>query len=281
MSNLSESLYEFLSGVDGLGVGEAISQIIVMVLMVLFWIIFGIVFQKIIKVVIFKTMKANNKGPRVLTVSKLANSVIKYILWFVVFLMIMKVIGVDVTPFLASAGVVGLVFGFGAQEIVRDFISGFFIIFEGSLDVGDVIEADGFKGTVLSLGLRTTVIENWLGEVKTINNGNLSGFINYSKNNSLALVDFGVAYNTDLEKLKALMVDFVESANAKYDVIIEVPKFLGVIELAESSINMRLIAKTSTMQHFQVERDLRKDIVEYLTKNNIEIPFPQVVVHNA
>lgn len=281
MNSLEETLYDFLSSADGLNLNEAVAQIIVIASIVLLWIIFGIVLQRVLKFVIFKTMRVNKKGPRVLTVSKLLNSILKYVLWFIVILMILKALGVDITPFIASAGVVGLAVGFGAQEIVRDFISGFFIIFEGSFDVGDVIEVDGFKGNVLSLGLRTTVIKNWLGEVKTINNGNLGSIINYSKNDSFALVDFGVAYDTDLDKLKELMLDFVVESEKKYDVIIETPQFLGVIELADSSINLRMIAKTGPMQHFQVQRDLRKDLVAYLTKNGIEIPFPQVVVHNA
>lgn len=281
MDSLGQSIYEFLSDSNGLDMGETIAQLVVVAVVVVLWIIFGVIFQRIIKVIIFKAMSVNKKGPRVLTISKLLNSILRYVLWFIVLLMILKVLGVDITPFIASAGVVGLAVGFGAQEIVKDFISGFFIIFEGSFDVGDVVEVDGFKGDVVNLGLRTTVVRNWVGEVKTINNGNLGSIINFSKNDSIAIIDFGVAYETDLEKLKVLMSEFVLESKEKYEVLLDTPQFLGVIELADSSINMRFIAKTKAMQHFQVERDLRKDVVAFLTKNNVEIPFPQVVIHNA
>ncbi len=120
-----------------------------------------------------------------------------------------------------------------------------------------------------------------MGERKIINNGNISSLINFSKNDSTAIIDFGVGYDTDLDKLNKLMSIFVEDMKQKYEVIVETPQFLGVTELADSSINMRMIAKTETMQHFGVERGIRKDLVEVLLKNDIEIPFPQVVVHNA
>ena len=98
---------------------------------------------------------------------------------------------------------------------------------------------------------------------------------------SIDKIEFGVSYDTDLEKLNKLMTAFVDEIDGKYIEVIEKPSFLGITELADSSINMLLIAKTKSMQHFQVERDIRKDLVEYFVKNNIEIPFPQVVVHNA
>ena len=226
-------------------------------------------------------MRVKKSGPRAVTLSKLLISVSRYFIWFIISLMILTELSVDVTPFIASAGVVGLAIGFGAQEIVRDFISGFFIIFEGAFNVGDIIEVGGFKGTVLTLGLRTTVIENWVGERKIINNGNIDNIINFSRNNSIAIIDFGVSYNTDLNALKECMAEFVVLEQSKYEDIIETPTFLGVTKLDDSSINMRIIAKTQTMKHFAVERGIRMDLVQFLNEHNIEIPFPQIVVHNA
>lgn len=248
---------------------------------VLLWLIIAFIVNRISKAVIFKALRVEKKGARALTIAKLLNSIVKYIVWFIVIMVILSSLGVDLTPFIASAGVVGLAIGFGAQEIVRDFISGFFIIFDGEFEVGEVIEVDGFKGTVLTVELRTTIIENWMGHRKIINNGNIQNVINYSRTNSLAIIDFGVAYDTDLMKLNEIMPAFLEEALNKHEVVIEMPNFLGVTELADSSINMRIIAKTRTMQHFQVERDMRRDLVLYLTQHDIEIPFPQVVVHNA
>jgi small-conductance mechanosensitive channel len=104
--------------------------------------------------------------------------------------------------------------------------------------------------------------------------------INFSKAESTAIINFGVSYKTDLNGFKVKMEDFIESIKGKYDVVIEHPMFLGVTELADSSINMRIIAKTKPNQHYQVERDIRVDLVLFFNKNDIEIPFPQLVIHN-
>ncbi|AIO18190.1 putative MscS family protein YkuT [Candidatus Izimaplasma bacterium HR1] len=281
MNSIGDTILEFLTNPTGWNINDILAQVIVTSAMIVLWIIAGIILLRVLKIVIYKSMRVEKNGARALTVSKLLNSIVKYVVWFIIILLILGELNVNITPFIASAGVVGLAIGFGAQEIVRDFISGFFIIFEGSFDVGDVVEVDGFKGTVLSLGLRTTIIENWLGERKIINNGKIGSIINCSKNDSIAIIDFGVGYDTDLNELNKVMASFVEELESRHEVIVETPQFLGVTELADSSINMRMIAKTKAMQHFQVERDIRKELVEVLVKNNIDIPFPQVVVHNA
>ena len=160
-------------------------------------------------------------------------------------------------------------------------ISGFFILLDNIFSVGDIIEVNGFKGEVREVGFRTTRIRNWKGEVKIVSNGDLNNVINFSKNNSVAIVDFGVAYDTDMSTINELMERFIESIDGKYSEVIERPSFLGVVELADSSINLRIIAKTNANKHFQIERDLRREVVIFLNENGVEIPFPQVVVHNA
>jgi small conductance mechanosensitive channel len=264
-----------------LGFLETISKLFSTLIMVILYILIGVLAIFIVKQILHKLFKIKQRGPRAVTIGKLLSSLSNYIIWFIMGIVILGELNVDITPFIASAGVVGLAIGFGAQEIVRDFITGFFIIFEEEFNVDDVIQVDGFKGRVLELGLRTTKIQNWLGEIKIINNGNIKSIINYSKRNSTAVVDFGVAYDTDLIKLQLLMDEFITTLQPKYANISELPKFLGVTELASSSINMRIIAVTNTMQHYQVERDIRKDLVIFFAKHDITIPFPQVVVHNG
>lgn len=279
MNGIGEAINDIF--VNNLNIPESLSEIVIIGSSIFTWLVLGFIINRISKPVINKVLRVEKKGARAKTVANLLWSIIRYLVWFIVLMLIFSSLGVDLTPFIASAGVVGLAIGFGAQEIVRDFMSGFFIIFDGEFEVGEVIEVDGFKGTVIMIGLRTTVIENWKGERKIINNGNINSLINFSRNDSVAVIDFGVAYDTDLQKLAEIMPAFLEQTDGKYEDIVEVPKFLGVTELANSSINMRVIAKTIVMKHFQVERDIRKDLVMYFAENNIEIPFPQVVVHNA
>lgn len=280
MLDLSQVISDFINNTWP-SINQQLTTIIILAVMVVFWILVGVGLSKVIKFLIFQSLKVKKNPARAETIARLLSSISRYVIWFIIIMIILGELNIDITPFIASAGVVGLAVGFGAQEIVRDFISGFFIIFDGEFNVGDVVESDGFKGNVKTIGLRTTILVNWKGETKIINNGNLGNIINYSTNSSIAIVDFGVAYDTDLHKLYDLMPKLLENIEKAYSDIIESPKFLGVTELADSSINMRIIAKTNTMTHFQVERDIRRDIVVYFNDNDIEIPFPQVVLHNA
>lgn len=281
MNSLGVTILEYLTNESGLNFNDVLARILVTGVMIVVWIVIALVLMKVLKVVIKKTLRVDKNGPRARTIYKLLTSVTRYVVWFIVTLMIFGELNVNLTPIIASAGVLGLAIGFGSQEVVKDFLSGFFILFEGTFNVGEVVEVDGFKGTVKSLGLRTTIIENWVGERKTINNGNIGSIINFSRNDSIAIVEFGVSYDTNLEKLSKVMETFVVELKEKYENITDTPQFLGVTKLDESSINLRLIAKTKTMQHFGVERNIRRDLVNTLVKNDIEIPFPQVVVHSA
>ena len=265
---------------DKLSFSTELAALITSLILVVVWILIGLISIAIVKQILFKLFKIKEKGPRALTIGKLTSSISKYVIWFIISMIVLTELEIDVTPFIASAGVIGLAIGFGAQEIVKDFISGFFIIFEESFNVGDVIEVDGFKGNVLELGLRITKIKNWRGEIKIIRNGQMDSIINFSKEDSVAVINFGVSYNTDLVKFPKLISIFIESIDGKYDMIIEKPRYLGITELADSSINMRIIAKTVSSEHFQIERDIRNDLVIFCNNNNIEIPFPQLVVHN-
>ncbi len=276
MVGIKESLYVWLDS----KLPEIYANLIVIVIAVAVWILIGIVANLVVKHILFKVLKLKRKGPRAATIGKLTSNISKYFIWFIIGMVILGELNIDVTPFIASAGVIGLAIGFGAQEIVKDFISGFFIIFEESFNIDDVVEIDGFKGSVLSLGLRTTRIMNWKGEIKILNNGDIRSVINFSKSDSIAIVLFGVSYDTDLLKLQELMKVFVQDTYQKYDAIIETPSFSGITELADSSINMRLVAKTESLGHYQVERDIRRDLVIFLNENEIEIPFPQLVIHN-
>ncbi len=215
------------------------------------------------------------------TLAKLTLSIIRYVGWIIAIIIVLALWGVNIGPALAGLGILGLVIGLGAQKFINDLISGLFIIFEQHYDVGDIIESNGFKGEVIDIGLKTTRIKNWKGEVKILANGSISDVINFSKHHSLAIVDFGIAYDADIDKTTKLLKNELPKFSKSYPEIIEDPEILGVIELAGSSVNIRVIAKTLTNQHFNIERQLRVFIKSVLDKHNIEIPFPQVVIHEA
>ncbi len=215
------------------------------------------------------------------TIAKLLMSLFKYSIWLITILIILSIWGVNVGPALAGLGIAGLVIGLGAQKFINDLINGMFIIFEQHYDVGDVITTNGFTGEVVDIGLKTTKIKNWKGELKILANGDITDVVNLSRFQSLAIIDFGVAYDSNLDKVTEVLKDNLPKLKSMFPEITEDPQLLGVTELADSSINMRVIIRTLNNQHWNVERQGRAFIKKTLEENGIEIPFPQVVVHEA
>ncbi|MFA7378385.1 MAG: mechanosensitive ion channel family protein [Bacilli bacterium] len=216
------------------------------------------------------------------TLSKVIFSIINYTLAIIGIIIILAIWGVNVLPALAGLGIVGLVVGLGAQKFIQDLIAGFFIIFEHHYDVGDVIEVAGFKGTVTDIGLKTTRLRNWRGDIKVLNNGDVSTFINYSKNPSIAVVLFSIAYKEDIDKTVSALNEAFPAFRARHkELLLEDPTVSGVMNLGASGIDLRITVKTLNEQHYSIERELRKLVKETLEAHNIKIPFPQVVVHQA
>lgn len=235
---------------------------------------------KVTKIAMFRVGKKESPSQRrKKTIAKVTVSIVKYFVGLLGILVILAIWGVNVLPALAGLGMMGLVIGLGAQKFINDLISGFFIIFEHHFDVGDTIEVKGFKGIVTDIGLKTTKIRNWKGEVKILSNGDINDITNFSRNPSTAVVEFGIAYKEDVQKTMDILTLELPKIREKFEQIIEDPVVMGVTALDNSSVNLRVIAKTMTEQHYAVERGIRKFVKEVLDANGIEIPFPQVVVH--
>ncbi len=215
------------------------------------------------------------------TIAKITLSILKYIVVIVALLAVLSVWGVNVAPALAGLGILGLVIGLGAQKFINDLISGFFIVFEHHFDVGDWIEINGFMGEVIDIGLKTTKVKNFKGEIRIFNNGSIDPVSNFSRTESLAVVEFGISYKEDIAKTIAVLQEALPKMKDEFDNMVEAPRILGVTDLASSSVNIRAVVKVQSMTQWGVERALRQRIKEILVENNIEIPFPQVVVHNA
>ncbi len=263
-----------------LGLSNLLVTFITTLVVIAVWLIVGFVAVKLVKKFVstyFVRIKGERRGK---TLSDLASSGLKVLIWFIVVLAIFDELGFEITPILASAGILGLAIGFGAQSLVKDVVSGFFIIIDNAYNIGETIEVSGFRGKVAYMNLRVTHIENFAGSLFIINNGQINALINWSRRNTTAIVDFGVDYTTNLAKVSEIMPPFMEQLNEQYEEIVELPSFLGVTALADSSINMRIIAKTSSGNHFAIERKIRQDLVNYLNKHKVSIPFPQLVVHH-
>jgi moderate conductance mechanosensitive channel len=238
------------------------------------------------KLAIHNIFKIRNLSPlstserREETLSRLLDNILSYVVYFIAFMMVLSVLGIDVKALIAGAGVVGLAVGFGAQSLVKDVISGFFIIFEDQFSVGDHVRIGQFEGNVQTIGLRTTKLKSWTGEVHILPNGSIIEVTNFSLNNSLAIIDVGIAYEEDLDKAEKVIKDLLEKMPEKYEELVKMPDYLGIQNFGPSEVTLRIVAETLPMQHAAVSRKIRKDIKLYLDENGIEIPYPRMVMYS-
>ncbi|ARI77650.1 mechanosensitive ion channel family protein [Halobacillus mangrovi] len=213
------------------------------------------------------------------TLQKLTVNIFSYSLFFILVIMLLSTIGINIGPLLAGAGIVGLAIGFGAQGLVSDVVTGFFILLERQVEVDDYVTAGGYDGVVEEVGIRTTKIRSFDGTLNFIPNRNISGVANHSRGNMRALVDIGIGYDENIDEamtvLKEVADRFTEDERFK-----EGPDVLGVQSLGSSDVVIRILGKTENMEQWGVERDLRKAMKEALDEAGIEIPYPhQVYVH--
>ncbi|MBD0382246.1 mechanosensitive ion channel family protein [Paenibacillus sedimenti] len=211
------------------------------------------------------------------TIGRLVHNLISYTVNLICILLILGQVGVNLGPLLAGAGVLGLAIGFGAQSLVKDVITGFFIIFEDQFGVGDVIQIDQFKGTVEEIGIRVTRIKSWTGEVHIIPNGNIKQVTNFSTYNSLAVVDVAVSYESDIDRATEVLKETVKSVHENTDNIVKAPEVLGVQMIGNSELKIRIIAECKPNTHADVARLMNAEIKKQLDASGIEIPYPKVV----
>ncbi len=206
-------------------------------------------------------------------------SLIKYAAVIVLIFFVLKTLGVDTTAILAGIGILGLIVGLGAQPLIADIIAGLFIVFEKVFDVGDIIVVDGFRGTVKEIGIRTTQIVDVGGNVKIVNNSDLKTVINMTNQLSLAICDIGIEYGESLERVEAILKKNLPAIKEAIPDIKDGPYYRGVSELGDSAVIIRFVANCDEDAKYQVERDMNRQFKLLFDKNNINIPFPQVVVN--
>ncbi len=214
---------------------------------------------------------------RVETLRVLVNNVARYTIYFLTILLVLKQLGFDLQPVLVSAGVLGLAVGFGAQSLVRDVITGFFIIFEDQFAVGDVVTINQFNGTVQEIGLRITKIKSWTGEVHIIPNGSITQVTNFSLQNSVAVVDVSVSYEEDINKVEQVIAEVAKNLQAETEDVVKEPQVLGVQAFGPTDVVIRVIAECKPNTHHAVARKLRAMIKSEFTERGIEIPYPKMV----
>ena len=216
-----------------------------------------------------------------LTLVSLLSSLLRYVAALVILCWGLSILGVNVNAIVASVGIVALIVGFGAESLVADMVTGIFLIFENQYNVGDIVEVNGFRGTVKEIGIRTTAIVDAGDNIKIINNSEMKNILNRSDNISRAVSDIAIPYETDMEALEAKLPDLMNEIYTKRgDVMKAVPRYLGVQQLAESAVILRFVVEVAEQDIYTGARVLNRDLWLGFRKLGVECPFPQVDVHN-
>lgn len=276
------SITEFFSDLGGKA-----NEILMALLKVAAVLFFAWLAVKLLRRFIRRVLKRRkNKSPMSImarkadTIETVAGSVAKYVVWFLAAAAILGVLGLTsaVGSLVATAGIGGIAIAFGAQSLVKDITTGFFILMEDQFAVGEYIEIDEEKGTVESITIRTTRIRRFTGEITTIPNGSITKVTNYSRGDHLAVVDIPVAYDTDIEKVSAIMRDTGLEYMKNHDNILEEPHVLGVEELGDSDMTVRMIVRVKPLTHWETQRALRRSVREALDSAGVPQPYPRRIV---
>lgn len=212
------------------------------------------------------------------TVMNLIKSVFKYIIITIVVMLILETYGVNTTSILASLGIVGVVVGLALQDTMKNMLAGIFIIFDNRYNVGDVVKINSFKGEVINLGLQTTKLKSYEGEIFTIQNSEVKEVTNYTESDTTLVIDLGVSYNTNIENLEKTLLKLntkiKKIKNVKGDL-----ELLGVDNFGSSEISYKISVLCKPNTHYGVKREILKLIKIEFDKANIEIPFTQIDLH--
>ncbi len=226
--------------------------------------------------------KYKPKTPRAATMKNLVASALKYILALVAVFWGLSIIGVNVSTLFASVGVMALIIGFGAESLIADVITGLFMIFENQYNVGDIIELDGYRGTVVNIAIRTTSIEDSGGNVKIFNNSDVRNIVNLSTDSSRAVCDIPIPYEADIDAAEKVVAQLCLDLTRDYpEIFRKLPECAGVQALADSAVMLRVVAHVDEEDRFKAARIINKTMKTGLEKAGMGAPYAQVVLHKA
>lgn len=200
-------------------------------------------------------------------------------IWFFVVVAILETFSIPVATLLAGAGVVGLALGFGAQSLVKDMITGFFIILENQFDKGDFVRVNTSgttvaEGEVLSLGLRSSRIQGYEGELYMIPNGTINEVVNFSRYNSISYLDMNFSIQENLDTVESMIDHYFEEHWREEAVLVEQPAILGVQDIQQGEATIRIMLTTQPMEHFGATRRTRKRLKQYLESEGVFVSVP-------
>ena len=264
--NKGISKYEIVNGMLGV-VPKIITAIRIITI--------ALVILTIILAILKKAFKKNN---RQVTVIRLICNIIRVVTFVIIIIAVLAVWGIDTTALITGAGVLTLIVGLGMQSLISDVVAGLFIVFENEFNVGDIITVDGYRGTVVEIGIRCTKLEA-LGNVKIINNSEIKGVLNQTLKPSTAFCSIDIEYGDSLPRVEGIIKEKLPAIQVE-GVIGEIV-YDGVTNLGASGVTVRFSAKCLENDIYSVQRAMNGEIKKMFDENGIGIPFPQVVVHTA
>lgn len=215
------------------------------------------------------------------TIIGIVSTTLKLIIWLVVAMIILSEFSIDIGPLIAGAGVIGFAVGFGAQSLIKDFISGLFIVAENQYRVGDVVKLNGVSGKVIKISLRTTVLRDINGNVHHIPNGSVTLSTNQTMEFSKINMNIGVSYDSDIAKVEKVINEVGTSMlndENWHDEIIEAPHFVRIAKFDDSAVVVKILGKTHPAKQWSIAGELRRRLKFAFDEHGIEIPFKQIVV---
>ena len=268
-------------------INNFLSVVILTIVFIASLVVLNFIIKKFKKVAIRRAIKIKSVDnqeaeKRITTLLGIVKGVAKLILWFVYLMILLTKFGINIAPILASAGILGLAVGFGAQELVRDFISGFFMILENQVRRGDVAIINGTGGLVESIELRTITLRDFSGVVHIFQNGKIDSLSNMTKEWSAMVFDIGVAYKEDVDKVMTIMSEVgKEMMEDKVfgEKILEPIEVVGLDQFADSAVVIKARLKTKPIEQWSVGREYRRRLKIIFDQKGIEIPFPHTTIY--
>ena len=244
------------------------------------YILYKIITFFLIKALHTKYLKNKNKK-RVNTTLSLINNCLKYIIIFLTILLILNSFGINVSSILAGLGIVAAVLTLAFQDLAKDFIAGISIVMEDQFEIGDNVMINGFRGDVIGMGLKTTRIKDYKGAVQIISNHMITEVTNYSLNPSLAEVTISIDSDNDLDKVEKIIRKTMETIDKTYDFLKGNTELWGVEMVDQNSVTYKVAVKTKSGKDFEIQREMRKDLQDALTKAGIKMPQTHMEVRNG
>lgn len=232
----------------------------------------------LLRMIFSKLMQKSNRAKTIIT---LLDGIIKYGAALALIFLVLQAFGVNTTAIWESVGILTLIVGLGCQSLIADIVAGVFIIFEDEYSVGEIVSIDDFRGTVTEIGIRATKILDMAGNIKIINNSDIKNIVNLSRELSLAVVDCEFPYDVPLEFVEKLLKDNLTKFKETIPEIVDGPFYKGVSGYGSSNVAVKIVARCSEEDRYQVQRDLLREYRQLFVQNGIDLSYDQVVINQA